>query len=56
MPGWKTSTVGIGSWDALPAEAQNYIRFLEKEVGLPVSILSTGPDRSETLVLEDPFA
>ncbi|MDG6773120.1 adenylosuccinate synthase [Thiomicrorhabdus sp. ZW0627] len=55
MPGWQTSTVGIDSWDALPEAAKNYIRFLEKEVGVPVSILSTGPDRSETLVLEDPF-
>lgn len=55
MPGWKTSTVGIQSWDALPDAAKNYIRLLEKEVGVPVSILSTGPDRTETLVIEDPF-
>lgn len=56
LKGWNTSTVGIASWDALPQEAQAYIRFLEKEMGVPVSILSTGPDRSETLVLQDPFA
>jgi len=56
MPGWQTSTVGIGSWEALPQEAKNYIRFLEEEVGVPVSILSTGPDRAETLVIADPFA
>ncbi|MBF6056988.1 MULTISPECIES: adenylosuccinate synthase [Thiomicrorhabdus] len=56
MPGWKCSTVGIASWDVLPKEAQDYIRFLEKEVGVPVSILSTGPDRAETLILQDPFA
>jgi adenylosuccinate synthase len=56
MPGWQTSTVGIESWDALPQEAKDYIRFLEKEVGVAVSILSTGPDRAETLVIEDPFA
>ena len=55
MPGWNTSTVGIESWDALPQEAKDYIRFLEAEVGVPVSILSTGPDRSETLVITDPF-
>lgn len=55
MPGWNTSTVGIESWEALPQAAQAYIKFLEKEVGVPVSILSTGPDRSETLVLNDPF-
>ncbi len=56
MPGWNTSTVGTDSFDALPIEAIEYIRFLEKEVGVPVSILSTGPDRSETLVITDPFA
>lgn len=55
MPGWQTSTVGVASWEALPQAAKEYIRFLEKEVGVPVSILSTGPDRSETLVLTDPF-
>ncbi|NPA71495.1 MAG: adenylosuccinate synthase [Gammaproteobacteria bacterium] len=56
MPGWNTSTEGTKSFEGLPVEAQNYIRFLEKEVGIPVSILSTGPDRSETLVITDPFA
>lgn len=55
LPGWKTKTVGVESWEALPEEAKAYIRFLEKEVDVPVSILSTGPDRSETLVIQDPF-
>ncbi|MBO1926854.1 adenylosuccinate synthase [Thiomicrorhabdus sp. 6S2-11] len=55
MPGWKTTTVGVESWDALPQEAKDYIQFLEKEVGVKVSILSTGPDRAETLVIDDPF-
>lgn len=56
MPGWQTSTVGVDSWEALPQAAKDYIRFLEAEVGVAISILSTGPDRSETLVLSDPFA
>jgi len=55
MKGWQVSTVGVKSWDELPKEAQAYIRFLEDEMGVPVSILSTGPDRAETLVLSDPF-
>ncbi len=55
MKGWETSTVGCSSWDSLPKAAQDYIRFLEKEMGVEVSILSTGPDRSETLVIKDPF-
>jgi adenylosuccinate synthase len=56
LPGWQTSTVGADAWEKLPEAAQAYIRFLEKQVGRPVAILSTGPDRSETLILEDPFA
>lgn len=56
LKGWQTSTVGIDSWEGLPEEAKTYIRFLEEQVGVPVSILSTGPDRSETLILQDPFA
>lgn len=55
LKGWKTSTVGVSSWEALPEEAKAYIQFLEKEMGVPVAILSTGPDRAETLVLQDPF-
>jgi len=55
LAGWKASTVGVSCWDDLPQAAKSYIRFLEKEVGVPVSILSTGPDRDETLVLKDPF-
>jgi adenylosuccinate synthase len=55
MPGWQCSTVGIDSWEALPSQAQDYIRFLEQQVGVPVAILSTGPDRMETLILQDVF-
>ncbi|SIN89159.1 Adenylosuccinate synthetase [Sulfurivirga caldicuralii] len=55
LPGWKESTVGIDAWDKLPTAAQEYIRFIEAQVGVPVAILSTGPDRYETLVMQDPF-
>nr|MCH9749849.1 adenylosuccinate synthetase [Pseudomonadota bacterium] len=55
MPGWKTSTIGTDSFDSLPIEAQNYIRKIEELSGLPIDILSTGPDRSETLILNNPF-
>ncbi len=55
MPGWSESTVGAASWDELPANAQAYIERLVALTGTPVHILSTGPDRSETLVLENPF-
>ncbi|UNM95257.1 adenylosuccinate synthase [Ignatzschineria rhizosphaerae] len=55
MPGWSESTVGVMSFEALPQAAQNYIKRLEELVKVPVDIISTGPDRNETLVLRDPF-
>jgi adenylosuccinate synthase len=55
MPGWTESTVGAPNFDALPTNAQAYIRFLEEQVGVSVDIISTGPDRNETIVIRDPF-
>ncbi len=56
LPGWDESTFGVQSWDKLPANAQAYIRRLEELVGAPADIISTGPDRIETIVLRHPFA
>ncbi|AEF54487.1 adenylosuccinate synthase [Marinomonas posidonica] len=55
LPGWSESTVGAENFEALPKNAQDYIRYLEEQVGVPVDIISTGPDRNETIVLRDPF-
>lgn len=55
MPGWKTSTIGTDSFDNLPQQAQDYIRKIEELSNLPIDILSTGPDRDETLILNHPF-
>lgn len=55
MPGWTESTVGAKTWDELPANAQAYIKRLEELVGAPADIISTGPDRVETIVLRHPF-
>ena len=55
MPGWNSSTIGTHSFGELPIEAQNYIRKIEELSQLPVDILSTGPDRDETLILQNPF-
>ncbi|MBD5770414.1 adenylosuccinate synthase [Marinomonas colpomeniae] len=55
LPGWTESTVGAANFEALPKNAQDYIRFLEEQVGIPVDIISTGPDRNETIVIRDPF-
>ena len=55
FPGWKESTVGIKSFDALPANARTYLKRLEELAGAPVVLISTGPDREETIVLQHPF-
>ncbi len=54
-PGWKETTFGAKSFDALPAAAQAYLKRLEELVGAPIAIISTGPDRSETIVLRNPL-
>ncbi|WP_406664443.1 adenylosuccinate synthase [Gallaecimonas sp. GXIMD1310] len=56
MPGWSESTVGATSIDALPANAVAYIKRIEALTGVPVDIISTGPDRVETMILRHPFA
>jgi len=55
MPGWSGSTAGITEYGQLPANAKAYIARIEELVGVKVTILSTGPDRNETIVLEHPF-
>jgi len=54
-PGWKESTVGVKTFDALPKAARDYLRRLEALVGAPVAIISTGAERDETIVLKHPF-
>ena len=56
MPGWVESTVGAGSLDALPRQARDYLNKIEELGGVPIAIVSTGPDRNQTLTLQDPFA
>jgi len=55
LPGWQESTVGTKSLDELPQNARNYLKKIEELCGAPVDIISTGPDREETLVLRHPF-
>jgi adenylosuccinate synthase len=56
MPGWQQSTVGVGSYDELPQAARNYLRKIEELTGVPIHIISTGPDRVETIIVQHPFA
>ena len=56
LPGWSESTVGVKDYDKLPANAKAYLKRIEEVCGAPVAIVSTGPDREETIVLQHPFA
>lgn len=56
LPGWTESTVGARSLDELPENARAYIRFIEQQIEAPVDIISTGPDRDETIILRHPFS
>jgi len=55
IPGWMESTVGIKSFKQLPKPAQNYLKRIETICQIPVDMISTGPDREETIVLRHPF-
>jgi len=56
LPGWTETTLGAQKLEDLPLNAQNYIKYIEKIIEAPVDIISTGPDRNETIVLKHPFA
>ena len=55
MPGWKESTVGVRDYDALPENARAYLKRIEEIVEIPIDIISTGPERNETIILRHPF-
>ncbi|UVA81498.1 adenylosuccinate synthase [Pandoraea commovens] len=55
FPGWTQSTVGVTQWDQLPVQAQNYLKRIEEVSGIPIDMVSTGPDRDETILLRHPF-
>ena len=56
MPGWDETTAGITDIEKLPANAKAYIERIEQLINIKIAILSTGPDRDETIVIENPFA
>jgi adenylosuccinate synthase len=55
LPGWKESTVGITELDALPRNARAYLQRIEDLVGVSLDLISTGPDRTQTIILRHPF-
>ena len=56
LPGWQRSTVGAGAVEDLPPQARAYLEKIEELGGVPVDVVSTGPDRSQTVVIREPFA
>ncbi len=56
LPGWSEKTFGLQSVEELPANAKAYIKRIEELTGVPVDIISTGPDRNETMILVNPFS
>ena len=56
MPGWQSSTVGMRDHDKLPDTAKAYLKKIEEVVDTPVAIISTGPDREDNIILQQPFA
>ncbi len=55
LPGWQESTVGLKTYDQLPANARAYLARMQEVVEVPVDIISTGPDREQTIILNNPF-
>ncbi|KXV02134.1 adenylosuccinate synthetase [Gluconobacter potus] len=55
MPGWKETTAGARSWAELPAQAIKYVRRIEELIEAPVTLLSTSPERDDTILMRDPF-
>ncbi len=53
LPGWRTSTFGINCYDQLPEKAKRYLKFVEKESGAKIAIISTGPDREQTIFMPE---
>ena len=56
LPGWSETTAGARSWAELPAAAIKYIRRIEELIRCPVALVSTSPERNDTILVRDPFA
>ncbi|MCP4293246.1 MAG: adenylosuccinate synthase, partial [bacterium] len=56
MDGWLESTEGLTVYSGLPAAADRYIQRLQELIGVPIHIISTGPDRSQNIIIEHPFS
>jgi adenylosuccinate synthase len=55
MEGWSQSTVGVTKYDKLPVNARLYLQRIEQVTGVPIAIISTGPDREQTIMMQHPY-
>jgi adenylosuccinate synthase len=55
LPGWDQSTFGVKRFDDLPHNARAYLRRIEQLTGVPIAMVSTGPERDETILMHHPF-
>jgi adenylosuccinate synthase len=55
MPGWTESTVGITKYEKLPVNARLYLQRIEQVTGVPIHLISTGPDREQTILMRHPY-
>lgn len=53
LEGWKSSTLGVTDFDSLPEKARNYVKFLSESIGVEIGLISTGPERDQTVILKD---
>ncbi len=53
LPGWMSDTVGTTDFDKLPAKARDYVRFLSDQIGVEIGLISTGPERDQTIILKE---
>ena len=55
FPGWEGTTFGLTKWDDLPANARAYLECVQRLIGAPIDMVSTGPDRDHTILLRHPY-
>ena len=55
LPGWQEDLRGVRRFEDFPAATKNYLKRVEELVGVPIQIVSVGPDREETIVVQNPF-
>ena len=53
LPGWMSDTVGTTDFDKLPEKARNYVTFLSSQIGVEIGLISTGPERDQTIILKE---